>query len=137
MKPGAGDVRSSWSLPPRCGGFSVPGGQELRKLRGQHGGVSLTFLMAQRVVQVYFPYILFMGLLRGKHPRELQIWPYLTSQAFDVGRDERRSSEWSPDGDASGRTCACMSLLFPSRRETTFRLRRAPPSQKAKLIGST
>lgn len=42
---------------------------------------------------------------QGKHPSELQILPYLTNQAFDVGCDQRRPSERLPKENASGPRC--------------------------------
>lgn len=99
----------------------------------------LTQRAARVILFIYFYFLLsylwvYFGH-QGQHPRELQILPYLTNQAFDVGCDQRRPSERLPNGNASGRLRG-ISLRFQSRRKTTFRFGWAPRSQKAKLIGS-
>lgn len=73
---------------------------------------------------------------QGLHPNELQMLPPLTNRAFDVGCDQRLPRSGC---QMKVRVAACAlhaSLLFQSRRKTTFGLGRGRRSQKAKLIGS-
>lgn len=66
---------------------------------------------------------------------ELQILPYLTNQAFDVG--EIRGCAPQPLPNEDGSECICAKAWdFKRSSKTTFKLGQAHLSQKTKIIGS-
>lgn len=67
--------------------------------RGAPGTLFIYFYFLISYLWVYFGH-------QGRHLSELQILPYLTNQAFDVGCDQRPPSERLPNENAGGRTCA-------------------------------